>query len=113
MATKSITKKGLHLIAGCSLALLIAAGGGPALAHGSGGAGPGGLGKVHGPGSSHDPIIAPTTVVRDHRGHSHSPVVPPGSVVRDHRPHHPTPRHGCRDGYWKNCAWGSVRDHRN
>lgn len=77
------------------------------------GTGPGGLGKVHGPGSSHNPIIAPATVVRDHRLHSHSPVIPPGSVVRDHRRYHPTPHHGCRDGYWKNCAWGNVRDHRS
>jgi hypothetical protein len=33
--------------------------------------GPGGLGKVHGPGSSHNPIIVPsqpTVTVRDHRG---------------------------------------------
>ncbi len=67
---------------------------------------------VHGPGSSHNPIIAPAAVVRDHRGHSHAPVIPPGSVVRDHRPLPPHLR-ACRGGYWENCQWGSVRDHRS
>src|SRR6185312_16654344 len=68
---------------------------------------------VHGPGSSHNPIIAPGRVVRDHRGHSHSPVIPPGSVVSDHRRHPSAPHRGCRSGYWENCTWGSVHDHRS
>ena len=116
MATRSFAKTGLRLIAGCSLALLVGAGCGTALAHGGGGHsgggnhfsnvgtqfnkgvdagnfghdrcrgcgggpasgthysghnidgaywhhyhhrnnGPGGLGTVHGPGSSHNPIV--------------------------------------------------------
>lgn len=66
---------------------------------------------VHGPGSTHNPIIAP--VVRDHRGRSHSPTIPAGSVINDHRrPHRVAPHRGCRSGYWQNCAWGSVHDHR-
>ena len=172
LTRKRVAKTGLYLIAGCSLALLVSAGCGTALAHGGGGHsgggnhfskgvhagnfsgglaggmhynghnidgahwhhhhhhrgnGPGGLGKVHGPGSSHNPIvyhpvhgpgsshnpiIAPTTVVRDHRGRSHSPVIPPGSVINDHRPRPHRP-YGCRNGYWRNCAWGSVHDHRS
>lgn len=46
------------------------------------GTGPGGLGTVHGPGSSHNPIVyhpGHGPVVRDHR----RPV--PAPVVRDHR----------------------------
>jgi hypothetical protein len=152
MPGRLFAKTGPCLVAGCSLALLIGAGCGTALAHGGGGHsggknhytghnidgaywhhhhhrsnGPGGLGTVHGPGSSHNPIvyhpvhgpgsshnpiIAPATVVRDHRGRSHSPLIPSGSVVRDHRPP-PPPHRGCRSGYWQNCAWGSVRDHRS
>ena len=115
MTTRPVAKTGLHLIAGCSLALLVGAGCGTAFAHGGGhngganqfsngggqfsnggdhagnfgrgrclgcggglasgthytghnidgtywhhhhtGSGPGGLGTVHGPGSSHNPII--------------------------------------------------------
>lgn len=65
---------------------------------------------VHGPGSTHNPIIAP--VVRDHRGRSHSPIIPAGSVIRDHR--HVRPHHNeCRSGRWVDCPWGSVRDHRS
>ena len=59
------------------------------------GGGPGGLGTVHGPGSSHNPIIAPVTMVRDHRtppphpGCNHYNIR--GRVVRDHRTP-PTPQ---------------------
>lgn len=37
MTTSAVAKTGLHLIAGCSLALLVGAGCGTALAHGGGG----------------------------------------------------------------------------
>lgn len=83
----------LNLIVGRSVAVMVAAGSGFALAHDGGhdvdssywrhhhhhhhyGSGPGGLGTVHGPGSSHNPIIYHPVTVRDHRR-------PP--QVRDHR----------------------------
>lgn len=65
---------------------------------------------VHGQGSSHNPIIAP--VVRDHRGRGHSATVPAGSVIHDHR-RHLHHHNECRSGRWTDCPWGSVRDHRS
>ncbi|WP_412773224.1 hypothetical protein [Nitrobacter sp.] len=64
--------------------------------------GPGGLGPVHGPGSSHNPVSAPT--VRDHRGPQHRPNPrayycrrhwsAPGCNVHDHRTPPPIPCYG-------------------
>ncbi|HKS87115.1 MAG TPA: hypothetical protein VJR71_16680 [Pseudolabrys sp.] len=138
----------LRVVAGCSLALLIAFGGGAVFAHGDGSHDEGnrngnneqhhgntgtwsdsgwsdsgwhhhhhhhkmaGFGPLHGPGSSHNPIIDHPVHHPIHGpGSSHNPVVVPVTVVRDHRTppprvhHYPCVRftdHGC----------GPVRDHR-
>jgi len=77
MTISSVAKASLCLITDCSITLLLVAGVGSAFAE-----------PVHGPGSSHNPIV-------DHPVHgpgsSHNPIVvstskyPPGTVVRDHR----------------------------
>lgn len=64
--------------------------------------GPGGLGPVHGPGSSHNPVSAP--IVRDHRPRPPRPNPiaqrcrrhwnAPGCNVRDHRTPPPIPCYG-------------------
>lgn len=74
-----------------------------------------GLGPVHGPGSSHNPIVYHPV---HGPGSSHNPVIVPVTVVRDHR--QPPPRHGgggskerlCREGHLSYCAPDHVRDHR-
>jgi len=66
-------------------------------------------GPVHGPGSSHNPIITPTgtTIVRDHRGGSGDP------VVRDHRDGDPDVRdHRTVPNHHQHDA-PDVRDHRD
>lgn len=158
MTTTRVAKTGLHLIAGCSLALLVGAGCGTALAHGEGhngggdqpsnlghgrciecgggsaagthytghnvdggdwrhrhhhhpATGPGGLGKVHGPGSSHNPVIyhPPVKPIRPPTVHAGPAKLPKtsnltfcqfqesGGVLRDHRSgsniNGPCPRH--------------------
>lgn len=171
MTTTSIAKASLHLIAGFSLALLVAAGNNAAFAHGGGhnggdhfsnggdhfgndgdhvsngghgrcincgaghgvggenidsnywrhhhhhrtGSGPGGLGRVHGPGSSHNPIVyhppmqpIPKPII------GVGPAKPTGTtVVRDHRT--PQPHGGRR--FNPNCNQHNItgceiRDHR-
>jgi hypothetical protein len=65
MTSASIARTARRVIAGCSLALLFAAGGGAALAHGGGhnggdhfsNAGDHNMPPPHGPGSSHNPIV--------------------------------------------------------
>ena len=102
MRVGSIAKTGLHLIAGCSLVLLVGTGVGTAFAHGGGSGHSGGTEHhdhptmagnppLHGPGSSHNPIVTPVTVVRDHR-------TPP-----------PRPNRYCNHHNIKGCE---VRDHR-
>jgi hypothetical protein len=67
----------LRLITGCSIALLVVAGIGSAIAE-----------PLHGTGSSHNPIEYHP---KHGAGSSHNPIVvstskyPPGTVVRDHR----------------------------
>jgi hypothetical protein len=91
MTTSSIAKTGFRLMAGGSVALLVAASGGAAFAQGGNcwhgrcidsGGGPFGTGPVHGSGSSHNPIV-------HHPAHgpgsSLKPVATSGPVVRDHR----------------------------
>jgi hypothetical protein len=76
--TAPIAKASFRLGAGCAVALLL---GGGAVAR---------EGPVHGPGSSHDPIVYRPV---HGPGSSHNPIVvtstgknpPPGTVVRDHR----------------------------
>lgn len=68
-----------------------------------------GLGPVHGPGSSHNPIVNhPVHGV----GSSHNPVIVPVTVVRDHRtppPRHHRPNPYCNKHDITGCV---VRDHR-
>lgn len=148
MTTRPVAKTGLHLFAGCSLALLVGAGGGAALAHGGSGhnggdhfsnggehfssgehghcidcggrnidsnywrhhhhhhagSGPGDLGTVHGPGSSHNPIVYHPPK---------KPIRPPGAVVGPAKPD-PSgapPAVGSEGG--KLPVGTVVRDHRN
>jgi hypothetical protein len=143
MTNISITQTTLRLFAGCSLALLVATGGGVAFAHGGGGhngsdhannggdhisrgshgpcvdcdggknidsnywrhhhhhhntaSGPGGLGPVHGSGSSHNPIIY------------HPPVKPPITGVGPAKlPKNPNPTF-CQ----LQTAGVQVRNHRS
>lgn len=70
---------------------------------------------VHGPGSSHNPIVTPTgtpatgtTIVRDHRGGGGDP------VVRDHRDGDPDVRDHRQSGRRTGPYMApDVRDHRN
>jgi hypothetical protein len=122
MMAASLAKSSLRVVAGCSLALLLAVSG-PASAHGGHndhGSHNGhsdhdnrrskkeahehhhhhhhhhkktGIGPVHGPGSSHNPIVAhppkipkPVTVVANPKpGKSPTQKYPPGTVIHDHR----------------------------
>jgi hypothetical protein len=76
MPKASLVKASL-LVTGCSVALLVASNTGVAFAE-----------PVHGPGSSHNPIVYHPV---HGSGSSHNPIVvstskyPPGTVVRDHR----------------------------
>lgn len=142
MRVGSIAKTGLHLVAGCSLVLLVGTGAGTAFAHGGGGGhgggthldhrGNGGHGRcvdcgdgdwegngehhhhptmagnppLHGPGSSHDPIVHHPV---HGPGSSHNPIVTPVTVVRDHRTPPPRPNRYCNHHNITGCE---VRDHR-
>lgn len=91
----------------------------------SAGTGPGGLGPVHGPGSSHNPIVTKTQpVVRDHRNGSSNGGRPydrscltvvggplNGSCIRGASHHHRPPRFNprCNKRVTVGCK---VRDHR-
>lgn len=111
----TIPKAGLHLVAGCALALLVATGGATfahaGWHHGGGNTGPFGTGPVHGPGSSHDPIVhhpllpGPASNLK--------PIAIPGPVVRDHR-HRPGSNRfdDCRHNWSAPRCANEVRDHR-
>ena len=78
MTTNSVAEASLRLVICCSLsALIIFAGIGPTFSE-----------PVHGPGSSHNPIVHHPV---HGYGSSHDPIVvstskyPPGTIVRDHR----------------------------
>jgi hypothetical protein len=76
---------------------------------------PAGLGPVHGPGSSHNPIVYHPV---HGPGLSHNPVIVPVIVVRDHRTPPPRPPRTnyrdsmCRRGHLSYCSPDHVRDHR-
>jgi len=100
-----------RLLAASGLVLLLAAGtAGPATAsgplHGPGSShDPIVHHPVHGPGSSHNPIVTRDPVVRDHRGF-------PGEV-RDHRTWRRSHHHYCDFGHHSHCGRSIVRDHRH
>lgn len=80
------------------------------------GSGPFGTGPVHGPGSSHNPIVYHP---KHGPGSSHNPIIAPVTVVRDHRRPPSRARHGggsrylmCQRGILKYCSPDRVRDHR-
>lgn len=79
------------------------------------GSGPFGTGPVHGPGSSHNPIVYHP---KHGPGSSHNPIITPVTVVRDHRRPPPRPNRQayrdrmCRLGHLSYCSPDHVRDHR-